>query len=82
MLRDIVTTTEIDFLLFMYKANRSCQDLCDQFSMGSNAVHVNIKRMADKGLVANATEGIYKSAMYHLTDAGRAVVDEMKSFLT
>jgi DNA-binding MarR family transcriptional regulator len=81
MLRGKVSPTEMDFILFLYGGNRSCQDLCDHMNMSSATVHMNMKRMADKGLVGNATDGIYKAAMYHLTDAGRAVADEVKVYL-
>ena len=77
MIRDAVSSTELDVLLFLAERPRTVEELSKFMTVEYNSVLVRLCRMKKKNLVTNAAPGSHVSSIYNIGTKGEQVLTQL-----
>ena len=77
MIRDAVSSTELDVLLFIAERPRTVEELSKFMTVEYNSVLVRLCRMKKKNLVTNAAPGSHVNSIYNIGAKGKQILAQL-----
>lgn len=78
MLRDYVSITELEILMFLYTGKKRLTQISNLLSISRKATPVYLTRLRKRGIIKGERT---VDSIYWLTDKGMKIIDEVKSRL-